>query len=260
MAFFAAGLTILFLFCSSFIYCGEVPRKIVSGYISSAPILDGKPDDPAWAGLNEFRVALLNGEFAKVKIGVDSQNIYILLRFKGQGRDKHSRWHWDSTRQIYVSGDEKEDIFSIFWSETPVFDRGDAWLWRAALTNPSAFADDCFFVKGNTKDYIFEIDKGVNSWRVKYFFAFAGEFVDRFYSRAPSGSAADVKAKGRWSKGEWTVEFSRKIKTKHADDIDFSGNKKLYVIFSSEMPEMRGFPGTSSVYTLELKSGTDEKN
>jgi hypothetical protein len=101
------------------------------------------------------------------------------------------------------------------------------------------------------------IDKGVNSWHAKYFSVFAGETVDRFYSRAPSGSAADVKAKGLWKKGEWILEFSRTLKSPNEDDIDFSDLKYIFVVFSAAMPDMSDF-STRSI--LEFEPEIYEKN
>ena len=37
----------------------------------------------------------------------------------------------------------------------------------------------------------------------------------------PEGSRADVRAKGVWRDGMWTVEFARKLVTGNADDIQF---------------------------------------
>ena len=37
----------------------------------------------------------------------------------------------------------------------------------------------------------------------------------------PSGSASDVRAKGQWADGWWTVEFARRLDTGHDDDTSF---------------------------------------
>jgi hypothetical protein len=42
--------------------------------------------------------------------------------------------------------------------------------------------------------------------------------LPRFYQRVPDGSAADVRAKGKYDKKTMTVEFSRAINTGHNDD------------------------------------------
>ncbi len=35
------------------------------------------------------------------------------------------------------------------------------------------------------------------------------------------GSAADVRAKGAWAAGKWTLEFARKLDTGNPDDTRF---------------------------------------
>ena len=42
------------------------------------------------------------------------------------------------------------------------------------------------------------------------------------YPRQPTGSRADVRAKGVWSNGQWTIEFARKLNTGHDDDVAFT--------------------------------------
>lgn len=37
----------------------------------------------------------------------------------------------------------------------------------------------------------------------------------------PSGGVADVRAKGKWEHGRWTVEFMRKLSTGQPDDTVF---------------------------------------
>lgn len=48
-----------------------------------------------------------------------------------------------------------------------------------------------------------------------------GDRTSLYRQVAPQGSRADVRAKGVWRKGIWTVEFSRKLLTGNPDDIQF---------------------------------------
>ena len=50
---------------------------------------------------------------------------------------------------------------------------------------------------------------------------FVGDTALFYTSRQPNGSRADVRAKGEWRDGVWTVEFARKLVTNHSDDIQF---------------------------------------
>ncbi len=60
--------------------------------------------------------------------------------------------------------------------------------------------------------------KGI--WR-----GYEGDIVGRFINRIPSGSRADIKAKGVWKDGEWTIEFGRALNTGNDDDIQFNIEK-----------------------------------
>ena len=49
--------------------------------------------------------------------------------------------------------------------------------------------------------------------------------MPRFTNSIPAGSRADVKAKGVWSYGRWTIEFARTLQTGNGDDIQFDVSK-----------------------------------
>ena len=42
--------------------------------------------------------------------------------------------------------------------------------------------------------------------------------IAKYLPRTPTGSQADVQAKGRHANGRWTLELARKLDTGHADD------------------------------------------
>jgi hypothetical protein len=47
------------------------------------------------------------------------------------------------------------------------------------------------------------------------------ERVPMYLPGVPTGSAADVRAKGAWAGGWWTLEFERKLDTGNKDDTAF---------------------------------------
>ncbi len=49
-----------------------------------------------------------------------------------------------------------------------------------------------------------------------------------YYQSKPTGSTGDISAKGVWSNGKWTLEFSRKLNTGHSDDVQFHNMDKSY--------------------------------
>lgn len=47
-------------------------------------------------------------------------------------------------------------------------------------------------------------------------------------SKMEGGDSGDIKGKGIWGNGRWTLEFSRKLVTKSAKDVQFSNLTKTY--------------------------------
>jgi hypothetical protein len=45
-----------------------------------------------------------------------------------------------------------------------------------------------------------------------------GDLLPQYVQREPAGSAADVRAFGRYVDGHWVVELRRKLNTGHPDD------------------------------------------
>ena len=110
----------------------------------------------------------------------------------------------------------------------------------AHRTDPSGYADDKTHVYSplQTPNSKFVISKsGLRFYLVRK--GDSGEAAyktiihpDRIGDRAPTyrhvtprGSRADVRAKGVWRDGTWTVEFSRKLMTGQIDDIQFDRRK-----------------------------------
>ena len=65
-------------------------------------------------------------------------------------------------------------------------------------------------------------DEGKAPWEQKVYFEHKGDKLDQFAPRQPTGSRGDVRAKGVWSNGQWTIEFGRKLKTGPDDDVLFT--------------------------------------
>jgi len=49
----------------------------------------------------------------------------------------------------------------------------------------------------------------------------------------PTGSAADVRAKGVWRDGRWTVELQRRLFTGHDDDTRFEPARRYKMAIST---------------------------
>jgi hypothetical protein len=194
------------------------------------PIVDGMALDACWRKAKEIRVKIPAGGVlldVSIKACVVDDELYLLVRYQA-GPEKRSQrsWRWDAVRRIYVPGDGREESLSIlFYGKDP--GKKDVWVWRACRTDPVGFADDMFMENRELR-----FDSGRSCWYSEYHGDFAGDTLPRFQNRAPSGSASDVKAKGHWDKGSLTVEFSRKLDTKHADDIPLSKKLRFWILRS----------------------------
>ena len=60
--------------------------------------------------------------------------------------------------------------------------------------------------------------------------------MPRYRARDPQGSRADVRAKGLWRDGVWSIEFARKLDTGHKDDLVMApGGVYLFGVSRYEM-------------------------
>lgn len=264
------------LFFRTSLHCQDIPVNTPSPFStvstsikddsSSEILLGGIQDERKWASI-PFQAIETDTCEIKYKIYRDNSHIHVLVVFPSPNEKlQHRPWHWNPLKQIYVAGQEKEEELYAIWSEFP-FDavpdafaeKADVWIWRAARTDPSGFADDYHFINNTisrTSDNEYADllpDNGKSCWHDCFFADFAGNELPRYKQRSPQGSLADVKAKGRWESGTWTIEFSRKINTGNPDDIDFDGNKGLAVSFSILPPERKSLKRSAFKRVSEMK-------
>jgi hypothetical protein len=118
----------------------------------------------------------------------------------------------------------------------------DLWTWRAGRTDASGYAEDATMVlsfqriprvnsyqtrNGRTVWVKEEPDAGSLPYQAQVVGAYAGDRIPRYVPRTPSGSMADVQAKGSWKDGYWTVEFSRKLVTGDPADVVFAPGREI---------------------------------
>jgi len=112
--------------------------------------------------------------------------------------------------------------------------RADIWYWKAYRTDHAGYADDkhqiysdislpkgqrLFSKNGNTFYLLRKGDQGQAAYKGSTPIGYQKDKLPGYILRNPSGSRADVHAKGKWNNGFWSVEFSRKLVTGHDDDI-----------------------------------------
>jgi hypothetical protein len=232
-------------------------NRLVSARAAKAPALDGRADDEAWKAGQPVRLVAKGvfpaNEGKSTDVVIRSvrtdTHIYFLVRWKDETKDAemHKPFAWDAAKNAYVEGPEREDMFSLAFEHTGPFDPDmlagvesvwDVWHWKATRTNPQGYAMDRTHRTSKEpwqgKGKSLKDRKGQTIWiarpedagdtvekKVAAPTAKAGERAPQYAAGMPTGSAADVKAKGAWEGGWWTLELERRLDTGNADDTRF---------------------------------------
>ncbi|KPJ99376.1 MAG: hypothetical protein AMJ60_05225 [Desulfobacterales bacterium SG8_35] len=229
-------------------------QTIVAGKVSAAPVIDGIDNDQAWQDVKPLVTRdTLAGIDIHLKAVYTDKEIFFLVRFPDPDESRsHKSWQWDAERNLYDLGKDREDTFIFKWDmeATPVdlsiyADNNytaDIWYWKANRTDPSGHADDKSHVFNSIESknatrlisrtgrtmYLSRLeDNGRSAYKSLVPTVFEGKTMPRFESRQPTASRADVRAKGVWKDGWWTIELARVLDTGFADDIQFSTAKSF---------------------------------
>lgn len=187
----------------------------------------------------------------QIKAGVHQGRFYLAMRYPDDHEDREYRgWDWRGDR--YVEGKKLDDMASVRFHMTGEFDRTmlsakeyqvDVWLWSAARSDRSGTADDFqhtistrmqdeaaeYTLPGGQTVYIKKNrDAGTPSTKaLPRPRENKGERVPSFEIQKPSGSVADVTARGVWKNGVWQLEFARALNTGNPDDRAFAPGQKV---------------------------------
>jgi hypothetical protein len=243
--------------------------------------VDGLASDPAW-GLAQpfsFEAQGASGRVTVMAAALWSPDrVWFLVRWPDKSRDDvHRPWVWSKEEKAYVAGREVEDALSIAISREGRMGEcmlsgaeasSDLWTWRAARTDPSGFAEDATLTlsfqriaransyqtrNGRTVWVKEEPDAGSLPYQAQVAGAYAGERIARYVPRTPSGSMADVAAKGTWRDGFWTVEFSRRLATGDPADAVLAPGRDAYLSFAVFNSREGIDHSTSKEITLKLE-------
>lgn len=252
------------------IICGSTSAadknlELVTEITETDPIVDGNDLDPCWASAKAItahdRIADID---ITLKALYSKKKVFLLVSFPDPNESRtHKSWVWDKNQEFYKTGTNIEDTFVFKWNMNPkpvdlsvLSDSpytADVWFWKACRTDPVGYADDKIQVlapekskkshlltsrSGDTMYLLRKGDKGTTAFKTEMIINYKGDVVDRFVYRQPKGSCADVKAKGKWKDGRWTIEFARELVTGNDDDIQFDLNKKPQ--FGISRYEIRG--------------------
>lgn len=187
----------------------------------------------------------------QIKAAVHGGRVYFALKYPDDAADTEHKM-WELRNDKYAEGRQREDMLALRFHMAGDFDRtmlslkdykADVWLWSAARTNPGGVAEDQvhhmttamlenaaeYNLPGGKTAYIRkQRDAGTAPYKMlprpkeK-----KGEKEPSFEVLTPTGSGADVAAKGEWGKGLWQVEFGRALDTGHPDDAAFKPGGKM---------------------------------
>ncbi len=233
------------------------PVQLESVAVLEAATIDGKADDALWTQARELELTALKvwpepearGTTVFIRSVHSATHIYFLLRWEDASRDDraHKPWVWNAESEAYEVGAAREDMFSLAFEHTGVFDPDmlsgnvavwDLWQWKATRTNPQGYAMDRShhhsLDQPSGKARSFTARSGVTIWIARPEDAgepverkqpapesFAGESVRQYLPGTPTGSQADVRAAGSWQDGWWTLELARRLDTGYSDDTSF---------------------------------------
>jgi len=236
------------------------PLKLQAAWADKAPLLDGKSDDEAWKkatplDLEVIRVMEPNKGLkskATLRALYTETHIHFLVTWEDEAESvSHKTWIWNGEKKAYETGTDREDMCSLAFEHTGAFNGDmlsgeegvwDVWHWKASRTNPQGYAMDKTHrysrekPDGKAKQYegrngkaiwiARPEDKGDSAEKSQAApTEHKGDQAPQYVPTTPTGSAADVKAKGAWANGKWTLEFSRSLKTGNDDDTVFDTAK-----------------------------------
>ena len=220
---------------------------------STPPTIDGVANDPVWA---QATAVVTEDRVAKIPVTIKSvhteDRIYFLVTFPDETESRnHKTMLWVPERERYKTGYNREDTFVFKWSMEPrPVDLGimadnaydaDIWFWKAHRTDPAGFADDkmhrlsaaetrqasIIYSKNGLPYYLYRPgDSGEAAYRVLIYNKFVRDRMPKYQIGQPSGSRSDIRAKGDWKDGRWTIEFGRQLNTGQSDDVQFDPRQR----------------------------------
>ena len=140
----------------------------------------------------------------------------------------------------------------------------DIWYWKSYRTDHAGYADDKMHIYSaldspNAKKRLSDAgrrfylsrpgDRGEAAYEARIYPSYVDDEVEKYTQRTPQGSRADIRAKGSWRDGVWTVEFRRKLDTGHGDDVQFQvGGRYLFGVSRYEIAGRKPDPNLEEPY------------
>jgi hypothetical protein len=230
------------------------PPTVTSVPVDACPRMDGSAEDAAWRWAPETEVRMTEPTAAGtsprgwIRSVHDAEWVWFLVTWEDGTKDvEHRPWTWNEGKGTYEEGKQREDMLTLSFERAGPFSADplapeeatfDEWNWKAARTDPVGHAMDRFERRTRTKPegeaHELKARDGTTTWVIRGEDAGdsiqtkrdapatnEGERVPRYVATTPTDSAADVRAKGAWKSGRWTVELERALATGFPDDTDF---------------------------------------
>lgn len=222
-----------------------------------APVLDGSATDSAWNNAKAITIRDRGVDRdITLKAVYTGDTVFFLVQYTDPSEDRlHKPWVWDKELKAYKLGPQREDTFAFKWNmEDKEVDLSnfsddlyiaDVWYWKANRTDPLGYADDKHHIlasepgkkakelkskSGKTRYFMRVGDAGKSAQKKRILTSYEGDIQSQYLVVEPEGSRADIRAKGTWKDGVWTIEFSRKLNTGNPDDLqlDPASGKKYF--------------------------------
>jgi len=177
-------------------------------------------------------------------VATDKEGKSVTKHWTNAENELLDMWHWKYVRQNSLFGPDKPGLMHDQFMDAVKYDPNDAaksgggrhadpgakeyednvnadksapkLVFDGAPTNgnPYVIVDGLDKTKPFTLDYIKTMKEG--------------DFIPGPIAKQITGDPADIKAKGKWENGVWTLEISRKLKTTSDKDIQFDDLAKTY--------------------------------
>lgn len=228
------------------------PPTLKAPRAGSLPVIDGAIDD-AWLAAPALRVEARGNTLKNQNVPVelkalhDGDRVAFLLRWEDDTPSASVREiEWSEAGEPMTVGVPDDQMalkfnlggsrFSCMLAGKPV--TSDVWSWKAGRTDPAGYAQDRLFIvravedeasaasvgipyralNGDPIEIVWQEDAGDPLLLPHAPAGTPGASEPEVVVAAPTGSQADVRAKGVWRNGLWTLEIARTFDTGHADD------------------------------------------
>jgi hypothetical protein len=231
------------------ISCAAVPAaaqtSIQAATLGSPITVDGDAGD--WAGVPSYRIDLSGRggvDSVEMRFGIHGDTIYVLAIWDDATESRlHKPYQWDEAGMSYRRTTRMEDRFAMNFLMSGEFSHdktsgaeftADVWHWKASRSDPAGIAHDKMWrmsrsefpgakkfagPNGQTIYLARPSDKGDRLYRPVKHTLKQDDVMPRYeVNLSPTGSIADISAKGVWRNGRWHLEFARKLDTGHDDD------------------------------------------